>query len=421
MARALLGNVWKRAACPAIDHEIVTVCGRGSTAQEAVQRCDDALRQQTLAAPTLLLVFIGGKHNPDTMLSTLTQYFPGVTVVGGSAAGVIGASECGYSGLEVGIIAFFNAATTPWVHTTHALEQSDYGGGRMLGADARREHNDSSVVLLLYDSVRSFEPRELHVAGSVLEGFESCWREVGSVVGGGLLTDLNLTDSWMLLDGAVHRHAAAALVFPPCVTATTVVLRACRPVSTYMTITRIEGAEVFELDNRPALEVIEARIGQPLIDVAGHPNRIMTLGKKLDDPWEDGEPDDYVNRLILTGNRDTGSITLFEPDFAEGAMVQLMQNDNELMLAAAREGAVAAMRAGADAGEAILRLYIDCAGRASVMSGTDEEEASVVTKTLIDRVPFMGFYSGVEIAPIRQRSQPLDWTGVLTTLKVQRP
>lgn len=127
------------------------------------------------------------------------------------------------------------------------------------------------------------------------------------------------------------------------------------------------------------------------------------------------------NRLILTGNRDTGSITLFEPDFAEGAMVQLMQNDNELMLAAAREGAVAAMRAGADAGEAILRLYIDCAGRASVMSGTDEEEASVVTKTLIDRVPFMGFYSGVEIAPIRQRSQPLDWTGVLTTLKVQRP
>ena len=55
------------------------------------------------------------------------------------------------------------------------------------------------------------------------------------------------------------------------------------------------------------------------------------------------------------------------------------------------------------------------------MSGTDEEEASVVTKTLIDRVPFMGFYSGVEIAPIRQRSQPLDWTGVLTTLKVQRP
>lgn len=421
MARAFPRNSGESTACTVSDHEIVTVFGRGSTPKDAVQRCDDAMRQQTLAMPTLLLVFVGGKHNPAAILATLTQYFPGVPVVGGSAAGVIGATEFGYSGLEVGIVAFFNEATTPRVYTTHALEESDYDGGRMLGTAARREHNDSSLVLLLYDSVRSFEPRQLHIAGSVLDGFQSGWREDDSVVGGGLLTDLNLTDSWMLLDGAVRRHAAAALVFPPCVTAATVVLRACRPVSTYMTITRIQGAEVFELDNRPALEVIEARIGQPLIDPAGHPNRIMTLGEKQDDPWEDGSPDDYVNRLILTGNRDNGSITLFEPDFAEGTMVQLMQNDNDLMLTAAHDGAVAAMDADADTGEAILRLYIDCAGRASVMSGAEDEEAGVVTKALIDRVPFLGFYSGVEIAPIRRRSQPLDWTGVLTTLRVQRP
>lgn len=235
-----------------------------------------------------------------------------------------------------------------------------------------------------------------------------------------MLTDLNLSDGWMLLDGSVRRHAAAALVFPPGVSISTEVLHACRPVSAYMTITRIEGAEVFELDGDPALDVIEERIGQPLVDSAGHPTRILTLGEKLDDPWEVGSPEDYVNRLILTGNRSVGSVTLFEPDFSEGTMVQLMQNDSQIMLDSARDGALAAMQATAEGTDPFLRLYIDCAGRASMMSGTETEEAKVVTETLSDGVPFLGFYSGVEIAPVRGISRPLDWTGVLATLRVQR-
>ncbi|WP_338929160.1 FIST C-terminal domain-containing protein (plasmid) [Roseomonas mucosa] len=184
-----------------------------------------------------------------------------------------------------------------------------------------------------------------------------------------------------------------------------------------MTITRIEGAQVFELDGLPALEVIEERIGGPLLDGAGRPTRVLTIGEKLDDPWELGDPEDFVNRLILTGDRATGSITLFEPDFVEGSMVQLMQHDGETMVEAARQGALAAQRPLAKgAAKAILRLYIDCAGRISMVSGTATEEAQVVTETITDGVPFLGFYSGVEIAPVRGISRPLDWTGVLATL-----
>ncbi len=70
----------------------------------------------------------------------------------------------------------------------------------------------------------------------------------------------------------------------------------------------------------------------------------------------------------------------------------------------------------------MLRLYIDCAGRASVVTGAQPEEATVVLQELAsDDVPFLGFYSGVEIAPVRGDPRPLDWTGVLTTLlKVPR-
>jgi small ligand-binding sensory domain FIST len=56
-------------------------------------------------------------------------------------------------------------------------------------------------------------------------------------------------------------------------------------------------------------------------------------------------------------------------------------------------------------------LYIDCAGRAARF-GTERDDAVMVQKAVGDRVPLLGIYSGVEIAPIRGRPRTLDWTGV---------
>ncbi len=61
-------------------------------------------------------------------------------------------------------------------------------------------------------------------------------------------------------------------------------------------------------------------------------------------------------------------------------------------------------------------LYIDCAGRTAAFSGSETEEASIVQEYLGDKVPLLGFYSGVEIAPLMGRSRGLDWTGVLLIL-----
>jgi small ligand-binding sensory domain FIST len=58
-------------------------------------------------------------------------------------------------------------------------------------------------------------------------------------------------------------------------------------------------------------------------------------------------------------------------------------------------------------------LYIDCAGRTAGFSGSEKEEASIIQKNIGKYVPLLGFYSGVEIAPLMGKSRGLDWTGVL--------
>jgi len=45
------------------------------------------------------------------------------------------------------------------------------------------------------------------------------------------------------------------------------------------------------------------------------------------------------------------------------------------------------------------------------------EEASEVQEVLSHhKIPLFGFYSGVEIAPVSERSRGLDWAGVLLVI-----
>ena len=394
-------------------------CAKHSSAGAVVAQCKAQLGG---LEPRLLLVFCGGKHDPQAILGALHATFgSSVLVVGGSAAGVIWRGGLGYSGLELGVAAFTADDPVPKIVVAREMAVDVEAAGRQMGARIAAVAEDDAAVLLLYDSVAKAAPLRLHPASSLVAGItEGLGGKPIRLVGGGLLTDMNLSDGWVLHDGRVEKHMALALVFPAEVAEDTQILHGCRPVSTFMEITRIDGAEVFELDGLPALEVIERMLALPIEGVAARDlSLIATLGEKQGDPFAAYDENAYVNRLILRANRATGSITLFEPDFRRGTRVQIMARDNGLMLESVGRG-VAAINGAVLDEDCLLGLYIDCAGRASARSGAAVEEADLVRRDLDPAIPLLGFYSGVEIAPFVGYSRPLDWTGVLTVLHRRR-
>ncbi|HEV7267216.1 MAG TPA: FIST N-terminal domain-containing protein [Falsiroseomonas sp.] len=369
--------------------------------------------------PALVMAFSGGKLDPFAVRAALCEALGPVPVVGGSAAGAISRAGTGYSGFELGLIAFDDPETAPRVVTSHALDRDERAAGAEIGEQVRGMVTEKSVVLLLFDSVASTQPPRLHHASAIVAGFnQAVGNAPVNLVGGGLLTDMNMSGAWVFDGEGVSKHVAVALVFPPGVEAETAILHGCRPVSAFMEITRIDGANVYELDGEPALKVIERMLGLPIGGGRGQELSLMaTLGQKQGDPYAPYDEKSYVNRLILSANAEQGSITLFEPDFERGAMVQIMSRDNGLMLDSVKRG-VAAINTTAIGRQNLLGLYIDCAGRASARSGSAIEEADLVVRGLDPAVPLLGFYSGVEVAPFAgEQSRPLDWTGVLTVLR----
>lgn len=396
---------------------------------EAARRAADMLNPAE--EPAWVLVFCGGKHDPAAVLAGLRGVVGPLPVVGGSAAGTVTSAGFGYSGFEVAVGLFPASLGLPEILTDGGLLEGEAAAGRRLGESLRGLAGEGRVVLLFYDSVAATAPPRLHPASLLIDGIYQGMgvdeRESGGsyrphmgrphLVGAGTLTDMNLSDGYVFDGTRPRKHSAVAVVLPAAITAETAILHGCVPVSSFMTITNIDGAEVFELDGGPALDVIETMLGIDVADDGGRNLSLMvTLGEKHGDPFADYDENRYVNRLILRVESDRRSITLFEPDFRRGSVVQIMSRDNGLMVQSVRDG-VRSMNGRVSDRKALMALYIDCAGRASARSGSEIEEAEVLLDEIAINAPLLGFYSGVEIAPVDEmRSRPLDWIGVLTVL-----
>ena len=136
-----------------------------------------------------------------------------------------------------------------------------------------------------------------------------------------MIGDYQFTESYIFDGRQSAKHRVVAAVIPSILQSHTTIVHGCIPISSFMEITKIDGPVVYELDGRPALEVL-------LEMFSGSQDRdrlslVITLGEKHGDLYAPYDESAYVNRLIISTNPDDGSVTLFEADFQVGTKVQI--------------------------------------------------------------------------------------------------
>jgi small ligand-binding sensory domain FIST len=384
---------------------------------QAAQQAGRMIRAQL--APTQsaswALAFCGGRHDREVILQGLRSELGEIAIVGGAAVGTITNNSLGYSGYECTVAAFPASVPKPIIVAIECLQAGELEAGQQLGAKLRDVSHEGDTVLLFYDSIQAGPPPVLYVGSRLMEGlYQGLGSQPLKLIGAGTVGDFGLTNSYVFDGHQGIKHAVVAAVLPSIVQSHTTIMHGCMPVSSFLEITRIEGAVLYELEGRPALDVLSEmtgqRAGQPAAD---NLSLAITIGEKHGDLYASYDESAYVNRLILGSNPTDGSVTLFEADFKVGTKVQIMLRDNQLMLESVQKR-TRQLLAALDHEKPIFALYVDCAGRSSAFSGAELEEASLLQAELGLELPLLGFYSGVEIAPLLGRSRPLDWTGVLT-------
>lgn len=402
-----------------------TMQGIGFAQLSDTGRAIDAALEAALAGslgetPGLALAFVGGRHDPRIAWERLSRALSPVPIIGGAAVGCIGDGQLGYSGFEASV-ALFPARCGPFVTLTSPdLRDGEFAAGRALGIRIAALGRHDPSVLLFFDSVvDAGPPPRLHPCSHLVEGlYAGLDGHQVQLSGAGTLANFTLSDSWLFAGFRLARHAAVAVVCPPALTAETAIFHGCIPISGHYTITRIDGSLLYELDGQPATSLIRQFLGEGVCET--RPILHITLGQDFSPCDAAFSEDNYVNRLILDLDDESGAVRLFDADFSAGQVVQLMLRDPYYVLDSTRAGCLRVaerLRRGVPFGA----LYFDCAGRAGGVSGTPEEEAHILLSLIGPHVPLSGFYSAVEVAPIRGRSRPLDWTGVLTVLYESPP
>jgi hypothetical protein len=377
-------------------------------AKEATRK---AIEGGELAQPDLVLFYTSEQHDPRQLQAGIREIAgPDARIMGGYSMGVITNDYLGYDGFQVGAAVFqFNDVDID-LFIEKELANREQEVGRALGQQINaRAYKTTPNIFFMYDSVirSAAEGLSLNMATPLLEGMGETFESWPPIAGVGMSGGMQWNPTYQWLDDEIYQNTALALALSGDVEMHTTILHGCKPAGSYKTITKAKSNVIYEIDNSPALDVIDEMMGLDA-DWDEYP-LFLTLGLNKGDKFGEFKQDEYANRLCMAISRDDKSLVMFEPDLKEGSEVRLMRRSIDFEYI---RPSVEDFLLGLDGKRPFFALYIDCLARASAYCGSESEEAEQVQKAL-GNIPLLGMYSGVEIAKVGQDIQPLDWTGVL--------
>ena len=390
------------------------------------QAAQSAMAQAAFAEADLVLAFCSGALDHQAFYRGLRVVLgQDVNIFGGSAIGVITNWHLSYQGnpAAVAVLKFEDNYCQMAVAT--GLFNSPFNAGEQLAA-ALPVMPDASLLLLLYDSIKFSGSANvapvMNPSAPLLRGLELNLKAAVPIAGAGLLGDHGFGHTQQFCGKSIAQQSASALVFGGNLRCYIGVMHGCQPLSSQRyTITGIFGQFLYTLDGKPAVQVIDQAYGNSNWR-SRSPVSQLCLGISNNKAGISVEHD-FSNRLVSGVLPNDEGIILFEPDLHEGMQIQLMRRSPALSRTSARTSTEALLKQIKQEGrQPLFALYMDCAGRIARFDPAsanepDQEDAREVQRLLNEaRIPLLGFYCGVEIAPQAGKSRGLDWSGVLVIL-----
>ncbi|SNR41884.1 Uncharacterized conserved protein, contains FIST_N domain [Maribacter sedimenticola] len=373
-----------------------------------IEAANLALQNGNIKRPDFALIFSGGKHDPNEFLKGVNQVLPNVAKAGGSSFGIITDDFIGYDGFEVGVTVFSSDNIRFQTFAAGNLKEDEYAVGDKLGKKIKEAiSDDSQGLFVFYDSSKQQNPPMLNFATPLFAALEKYLPSGLAVAGGGFLADMMLSSCYQYIDNNVYTQNAIGILMSGNFTMDVAILHGCQPCSDYITVTKTNGPVLLEIDNQPALEVIDGLLGgNHGINVKDFAMNV-TLGVNRGDKFSAFKESEYANRLTLAVDEENKALIMFEPDLKEGTEVQLMRRNLDSNYVTDVINVLKEKNPNPS-----FAFYINCGGRAKPFSGVGFEDAEEVRNNL-NGIPLAGFYSGVEVAKVGEHLQALDWTGVL--------
>lgn len=336
---------------------------------------------------TLIIIFASPnmKDEAKSVIAELHGSYPKSKMLGCSSAGEILGNRIYDNSLTIAIVRF--ESTVIKIFKTSLTNSSEsFAAGESIAKELKA--NELSGIFVLSDG--------LNVNGSELvSGINS---NVNTIVTGGLAGDGKaFKATWEIYNGEIVTNTVVAVGFYG---KNIKIGHASRGgwdiFGPERIITRSKGNILYELDNKPALELYKEYLGERAKELPAsgllYP---LSIRKDRDDTKQ-------LVRTILGIDEKSQSL-IFAGDIPQGHLAQLMRANFDRLITSASEAADVALDIMHNKDKAnelpILSIAISCVGRRLLLGERTEEEIESLIDSFPDNTQQIGFYSYGEISP----------------------
>jgi len=333
---------------------------------------------------TLILVFsTSNMEKIKKPLFELVQHYPKSIIIGASSSGEIFQNELYDESLSIAVMKFENTKLKH--HLCHTIStETSYENGVKIANELKED--DLKGIFILSEG--------LDVNGSKLtEGIASSINS-NIPITGGLAGDGDKFEKTWIISGGTPKanHICAVGFYGEHIHIESSSKGGWDSIGLHRVITKSKNNILYELDNKPALEIYKRYLGDKA-------DELPASGLLF--PLELKQEHDSIEskiRTILAVNEEDNSIT-FAGDLPEGNSVTFMKANFNRLINGAGEAAEE-LHLNEYKGENILSIAISCVGRRLVLKSKTEEELDAVLDTLPSQTKQVGFYSYGEISPL---------------------
>ena len=376
--------------------------------QEAAKK---ALEAAGVEKSDFVFMFASVGYNQQTLLKAVREATDGAPLCGCSGEGIITGGEADESNFSVGVMAISSDQLRFSHGMVTGLKEDPAEAGRAIAEAIQPEVNSDTLALFLFPDGITLNFDRL-LAG--LEGQLNLDRLL-PLVGGTAGDNLAMKRTYQYYNDQVVSDGVAWALLSGGAQIAWAVNHGCVPVGVEYKVTRSEANVIYEIDGRPALEVLKDYVTEDEIEDWARAVFTFSFGFKV--PGHMQDYDEYVIRGMVGGKDDaTGSITI-PTEVSEGTSIWLTRRDYE-KLAKGVERAAEEIKAQLGQEPARLVFQFDCAARGKAI--LREQQKLQLLETLRGQigpdVPWLGFYTFGEIAPVGERNYFHNYTVVLTAI-----
>src|SRR5215217_1804289 len=385
------------------------------------EAAEQALQKAGVSKPDFVFMFASIGYDQPSLLRAVREATGGAPLSGCSAEGTINGDDADESNFSV-VVTAISSEELQWHNGLAAgLEADPRALGKRVAKDLLPHLSTDTIGLFVFpDGVKDFVVPTQNLVDNFFAGLEENLpsERFLPLWGGGAGNDFNLrAPTYQYCDDEVISDGVSYALLSGEAQAGWAISHGCIPIGGERKVTRSKGNVIYEIDGKPALEVLKEYLPDThaLTDDRDWMRYAITLALSFRAPSHIKD-EEYVVRGIPSVNLSEGSITV-QTDVSEGTSLWFSSRDKE-KISTGLDRMARQIKEQLEGDQPKLVLHFDCASRGKMMF-RDQEKLELLNRfrqSVDPDVPWAGFYAYGEIGPVEEHNDRNLYTAVTLAL-----